>query len=71
MANQHQSDSMRRPQPESAAQDPRDASVQQRVRADSAVTREEVARVRATTPAEVSEKTVGEIAEAAERRAQP
>jgi hypothetical protein len=63
------SETIRHPQPESAAQDPRAASVQDTVHADSEANRQDAARVRATTPNEVSEKTVAEIAADAEARA--
>ena len=70
MANdERSSDGVRQPQPDAAAQDPRNAAVQQKVHEDSMRTRDEADRVRATTPSEVSEKTVAEIAEEAERRA--
>ena len=70
MANQDQNDSdVRKPQPEAAATDPRNAAIQAQVREDSEVNRQGAERVRATTPSEVSEKTVGEIAADAEARA--
>jgi hypothetical protein len=70
MANDHQrEDSIRKPQPEAAAQDPRNAAIQEQVRRDSEVNRAEAARVRATTSNEVSEHTVAEIAADAEARA--
>jgi hypothetical protein len=70
MANQDRSDSdVRKPQPEAAATDPRNASIQAQVREDSEVNRQGAERVRATTPSEVSEKTVAEIAADAEARA--
>jgi hypothetical protein len=60
---------VRQPQPDAAARDPRNAQVQEQVHADSEANRQEAARVRATTPSEVSEKTVAEIAAEAEARA--
>jgi hypothetical protein len=70
MTNQDQhDDGIRHPQPEAAARDPRNAAIQERVHEDSEANRQEAARVRATTPAEVSEKTVAEIAAEAEARA--
>jgi hypothetical protein len=70
MPNKDQQNSnVRTPQPDAAAQDPHAAEVQERVHADSEANREQAARVRATTPAEVSEKTVAEIAAEAEARA--
>lgn len=69
MADQNQAGNVRRPQPEAAAQDPRNAAIQEQVHEDSQVNRIEAERVRASTPPEVSDKTVGEIAEEAERRA--
>jgi hypothetical protein len=70
MENRTQRDeAIRQPQPEAAARDPRNAQIQEQVHADSEVNRQEAARVRATTPTEVSEKTVAEIAAEAEARA--
>ena len=70
MAHPDQHDtSVRRPQPEAAAQDARNAAIQEQVHADTAANREAAARNRATTPNEVSERTVGEIAADAEARA--
>ena len=70
MDNRDQRDeTVRQPQPEAAARDPRNAEIQERVHADSEANRQEAARVRATTPNEVSEKTVAEIAAEAEARA--
>lgn len=62
-------DTIRRPQREAAAQDARNAAIQEQVREDSEANREAAARVRATTPNEVSERTVAEIAADAEERA--
>ena len=70
MANQDQHDSsVRRPQPEAAAQDARNAAIQEQVQADTQANRESAARVRATTPNELSEGTVADIAADAEARA--
>jgi hypothetical protein len=70
MDNQDQrSETIRHPKPESAARDPRAAAIQDQVHADSEANRQEAARVRATTPNEVSERTVAEIAADAEARA--
>jgi hypothetical protein len=69
MADQNQSGDVRRPQPEAAEQDPRNAAIQEQVREDGQASREAAERMRATTPAEIREKTVGEIAEEAEQRA--
>jgi hypothetical protein len=70
MENRNQRDeAIRQPQPEAAARDPRNAQIQEQVHADSEVNRREAARVRATTPTELSEKTVAEIAADAEARA--
>jgi hypothetical protein len=63
------SETIRHPEPESAAHDPRAAAIQDQVHTDSEASRQEAARVRATTPNEVSEKTVAEIAADAEARA--
>jgi hypothetical protein len=64
-----QEGTVRQPQPEAAARDPHNAQIQEQVHADSEANRQEAARVRATTPNEVSEKTVAEIAAEAEARA--
>jgi hypothetical protein len=70
MANQDQSGNVRQPQPGAAAQDERDASAQQQVHADSDASRAEADRVRASTPPDIRNKTVGQIVEEAARRAQ-
>jgi hypothetical protein len=69
MTNQDQSDNVRRPQPNAAAQDPRDAAVQQQIHADTEVNRQQAERLKATQPPEIDEKTVQEIAADAEQRA--
>ena len=70
MANQDQQDrSVRPPQPEAAAQDPRNAAIQEQVRENAEASREGTAHQHTPTPNEVSEKTVAEIAEEAEARA--
>lgn len=70
MASENQrDDSIRAPQPEAAVQDARNAAIQQQVHEDSEANRQEAVRVRTSTPSEVSEKTVAEIAEDAEARA--
>lgn len=70
MAHPDQHDpSVRKPQPEAAAQDARNAAIQEQVQADTQANREAAARMRATTPNEVSERTVAEIAADAEARA--
>ena len=72
MADQHNSGDtgFRRAQPEGTAQDPHAADVQRQVHADAEASREAAARVQASTPAEVRDKTVGEIVDDAERRAE-
>jgi hypothetical protein len=69
MADQTSRENVRRPQPETAVQDPHNAAVQAQVHADSEAGREEASRVQATTPAAISEKTVAAIVEDAEQRA--
>jgi hypothetical protein len=69
MANQERDASVRQPQPDAAARDPRNAALQETVRNDSEANRQDAARIRATTPNELSEKTVAEIAADAEARA--
>jgi hypothetical protein len=69
MANQDQSDSVRKPQPDAAAQDPRGAAVQRQIQADTEVNRQQAERLKATQPPEIDDKTVEEIAEEAEQRA--
>ena len=51
------------------AQDPDAAARQEQVRRDAADIRAEARRVDATTPPEVRDKTVGEIVDEANRRA--
>lgn len=60
----------RRAQPEGTAQDPQAAAVQRKVHEDAEASRAAAARVEASTPAEVRERTVGEIVDDAERRAE-
>ena len=71
MAHPDQTDTSvpRRPKPDAAAQDARNAASPERAHADTEASREAVALNRATTPNEVSEETVAEIAAAAEARA--
>lgn len=54
---------------QAAASEPRPAAVQERSQADGDTSREEVAQMRESTPNEVSEKTVAEIAAEADARA--
>jgi hypothetical protein len=61
---------IRRPQPDGVAQDPDSAATQRRVHEDAEAIRAEAARVQASTPPEVRDRTVGEIAKDAERRAE-
>ncbi|MFL5605109.1 MAG: hypothetical protein ACJ8AD_01565 [Gemmatimonadaceae bacterium] len=69
MANQDQSDNVRRPQPDAAAQDPHEAAVQKQIQADTEVNRQQGERLKATQPPDIDEKTVQEIAAEAEQRA--
>ena len=70
MANENQrDDGIRKPQPDAAARDPHNAAIQEQVREDSEANRQQAARVHASTPNEISEKTVAEIAADAEARA--
>jgi hypothetical protein len=70
MAEQNErNNDIRKPQPEAAATDSRNAAIQEQVREDSEANRQGAERVRATTPSEVTEKTVAEIAADAEARA--
>ena len=69
MANDQNDAPIRRPQSEAAAQDAHNAAVQEQVHADTEANREEAARQRATSPNEVTEETVAEIAADAEARA--
>jgi hypothetical protein len=67
MATPEQRD-IRTPRPEDAATDPQNAARQEQIHRDGEAARREAARVRATTPAEVRDHTVGEIVENEERR---
>jgi hypothetical protein len=69
MANQDQFDSVRRPQPDAAAQDPHDAAVQRQIHADTEVNRQQAERLKATQPPKIDDETVQQIAEDAEQRA--
>jgi hypothetical protein len=69
MTHQDQSDNVRRPEPDAAAQDPHDAAVQRQIHADTEVNRQQAARLKATQPPEIDEKTVKQIADEAEQRA--
>jgi hypothetical protein len=60
---------IRRPQPDGVAQDPQNAATQAQVHEDAEAIRAEAARVRATTPGEIRDRTVGEIVNDAARRA--
>lgn len=61
---------IRRPNPRGVAQDPEAAATQRQVRADANAIRAEAARVEASTPPEVRDRTVGEIVDEANRRAE-
>ena len=61
---------IRSPQPNAAAEDPGDAARQEQVRRDAAAVRAEARRVEASMPPDLRDKTVGEIVEEANRRAQ-
>lgn len=70
MANEHQRDTgIRTPLPEAAAHDARNAAIEERVRDNAEASRAGTAHEHASTPNEVSEKTVAEIAAEAEARA--
>jgi hypothetical protein len=60
---------VRKPDPEAAAQDPRNAATQERLRRDHDAMQEHAERVRASVPPEIRDRTVGEIVDEAERRA--
>ena len=66
----HTNGDIRRSQPDGVAQDPASAATQRQVHADADAIRAEAARVKATTPPEVRDRTVGEIVEDADRRAE-
>jgi hypothetical protein len=61
---------IRAPQPGAAAQDPDDAARQEQARRDAAEVRAEARRVEASIPPDIRDKTVGEIVDEANRRAQ-
>jgi hypothetical protein len=72
MTNQEQHDAtIRPPQPDATARDPRPAATQDQMRTAGDANRQEIARTRVPTPAEVSQETVAEIAAEAEARARP
>ncbi len=70
MATSDQRDrDIRTPQPDATTTDPRDAARQRQIHEDGEAARREAERVRATTPSEVKNHTVGEIVANEERRA--
>ena len=77
MSDQDQSDTVHRPQsdtaavqdPHDVAQDPHDAAVQRQIHADTEVNRQQAERLKATQPPEIDDTTVKQIAEDAEQRA--
>ena len=69
MATNEQRDrDSRTPQPDAAATDPRAAARQERIHEDAEATRREAERVRASTPSQVRDRTVGEIVQEDKRR---
>ena len=60
---------VRQPNPDAAAQDPENAATQERIRRDHDAMQAQAERVRASVPPEVRDRTVGEIVQDAERRA--
>lgn len=60
---------VRPPAPEAAAQDPRNAATQEQIHRDAEASREQAARANASVPSEVRDRTVHEIVEDSERRA--
>lgn len=69
MADQDRSGSARQPRPEEAAQDPHNVARQEQVRRDTEANRADAARVDASTPSDVRDRTVGEIVDDEERNA--
>jgi hypothetical protein len=68
MANQDQSDSVRRPPLKAVAQEPRNPATQQ-LEADAEVNRQQAERLKATQPPPIDKDAVDAIAEDAEQRA--
>lgn len=60
---------VREARPENARQDPHNAAQQEQVHADTQAMRESARRVEATTPPEIRDRTVGEIVQDADRKA--
>lgn len=60
---------VRPPRPEDAAQDPQNAATQEQVRRDAEANRQQRERVESSVPAEVRDRTVGEIVRDADARA--
>lgn len=56
--------------PEDARQDPRNAARQEQLHADTQAMRESARRVEASTPPEIRDRTVGEIVQDADRKAE-
>ena len=61
--------SVRAPQPDTASQDPKNAAIQEQVRRDSEANRDQASRTQASVPAGTRDRTVGEIVDDANRRA--
>lgn len=59
----------RRPDPEAAAQDPENARRQAQLRADHDALQEQARRVESSTPADIRGKTVEQIVEDSDRKA--
>ena len=60
---------LRQPDPDAAAQDPENAATQARIRRDHDAMQAHAERVRQSVPPEVRDRTVGEIVDDAEQRA--
>jgi len=63
------SEAIRQPDPDAAAQDPRNAARQEQIRRDHDAIVAQQQRVEASIPEEIKGKTVGEIVDEAEQRA--
>jgi hypothetical protein len=61
---------VRQADPAAAAQDPENAATQERIRRDHDAMQAQAERVRASVPPEIRDRTVGEIVDDAERRAE-
>lgn len=69
MADERSDDGTRSADPQQAAQDPQNAANQEQVRRDHDEMQRQADRVESSVPSDIRDRTVGEIVDEAERRA--